>query len=110
MFDAGKYNEGIPEDSRLNLPGYEWLRERLVGESGKRQLAAIPKLAKNRRAAGFSMARLAIAWRLANPRVSTVILGASKRSQLEETLQAGADIEMLTSDVMEQIDAVLAEL
>ncbi|MFW5894168.1 MAG: potassium channel beta subunit family protein [Verrucomicrobiota bacterium] len=107
---TGKYNDGIPQNSRLNLPGYEWLRERLLGESGKKQLAAIPKLAEIAQQLGLSMPRLAIAWCLKNPRVSTVILGASKRSQLEETLQAGADVEVLSSDAMEKIEAVLAAM
>ncbi len=104
---TGKYNKGIPKDSRLNLPGYEWLRDRLTSEEGRQKIAKVPKLAEVAADLGITMPRLAIAWCLKNPRVSTVILGASKRCQLEETLKAADDAAQITDDIMEKINTIL---
>ncbi len=104
---TGKYNDGIPEDSRLNLPGYEWLKERLFSDEGQANLARVPKLAEVAEGLGISLPRLAVAWCLKNPRVSTVILGASKVWQLEETLKAGDDADLLTQEVLDRIEAIL---
>ncbi|TVQ96253.1 MAG: aldo/keto reductase, partial [Spirochaetaceae bacterium] len=80
---TGKYNNGIPKDSRLNLPGYEWLRDKLLGEHSERNLAIVKKLGEVADGLGTSLAKLAIAWCLKNPNVSTVITGASRVSQVE---------------------------
>jgi voltage-dependent potassium channel beta subunit len=104
---TGKYNEGIPEDSRMNLEGYEWLRRMLESEEGQKRLQAVKELVPIAEELGTNMARLAIAWCLKNPNVSTVILGASKVSQLEDNLQALDLVAQLTADVMEKIEAVL---
>src|SRR5436189_1795209 len=69
---TGKYNNGIPADSRMNLPGYEWLKEMLASEEGQHRLQAVRDLAKVADALGTTMPRLAIAWCLKNPHVSTV--------------------------------------
>jgi aryl-alcohol dehydrogenase-like predicted oxidoreductase len=53
------------------------------------------------------MPKLAIAWTLKNPHVSTVILGASKVKQLEETLESPAVCELLTEEVMDRIEEIL---
>lgn len=102
---TGKYNEGVPEDSRLNLKGYEWLRERLSGEEGERIIATSRKLAEIAKDLGISQSRLVLAWCLKKPNVSTVILGASKQAQLEENLRAVDDQERLSAEVIEQIEA-----
>jgi voltage-dependent potassium channel beta subunit len=104
---TGKYNDGIPEDSRMNLEGYEWLRRMLESDEGQKRLQAVKELVPIAEGLGTNMARLAIAWCLKNPNVSTVILGASKVSQLEDNLQALDVVDQLTDDVMEKIDAVL---
>jgi voltage-dependent potassium channel beta subunit len=106
---TGKYNEGIPEGTRATLPGYEWLRQRFESEEAKRIVAAVQELQKVADDLGISMTRLAIAWCLVNKNVSTVILGASKVSQLKENLLAMDDVGKLTEDVMERIDEILAE-
>jgi voltage-dependent potassium channel beta subunit len=105
---TGKYNDGIPEDSRMNLEGYEWLRRMLESEGGQKRLQAVKELVPIAEELGTNMARLAIAWCLKNPNVSTVILGASKVSQLEDNLQALDLVDQLSDDVMEKIEAVLA--
>jgi voltage-dependent potassium channel beta subunit len=104
---TGKYNEGIPADSRMNLEGYEWLRKMLERAEGQKRLQSVRELVPIAEELGTNMARLAIAWCLKNPNVSTVILGASKVSQLEDNLQALDLVEQLTDDVMEKIEAVL---
>jgi voltage-dependent potassium channel beta subunit len=106
-FLTGKYNNGIPDDSRLNLPGYEWLKERLKSEQGQKQLAQVKELARIAEELGTSLPKLAIAWCLKNPNVSTVITGASRVSQVEENFDALALVPQLTDDVMEKIEGVL---
>lgn len=84
---TGKYNDGVPEDSRLKTPGYEWLRESTLGRNNERveQARRLQPIADE---LGVSMAQLAIAWCLLNPNVSTVMLGASRLEQLEHNLDA----------------------
>ncbi|MGN2252758.1 potassium channel beta subunit family protein [Frateuria sp. GZRe12] len=84
---AGRYNDGIPDDSRLAQPGYEWLRETVLG-SGRERVERVRHLAPIAQELGVSQAQLALAWCLANPHVSTVLLGASRREQLEQNLAA----------------------
>jgi voltage-dependent potassium channel beta subunit len=102
---TGKYNDGIPEDSRLNLEGYEWLKQRLEGDERERIIETSRQLAKIADELGISQARMALAWCLTNPNVSTVILGASKLPQLEENLKAIDDLKKLTPEVVERIEA-----
>jgi voltage-dependent potassium channel beta subunit len=84
---SGKYDHGIPADSRLAQPGYEWLRKSVLGE-GDARLAKVRALQPIADELGTTMAQLAIAWCLLNPHVSTVMLGASKREQLAQNLDA----------------------
>jgi voltage-dependent potassium channel beta subunit len=104
---TGKYNDGIPDDSRLNLEGYEWLRRLVESEEGQKRLQSVRDLVPIAEELGTNMARLAIAWTLKNPNVSTVIMGASKVSQLEDNLQSLELVDQLTDDVMEKIETVL---
>jgi voltage-dependent potassium channel beta subunit len=107
---TGKYTEGVPEDSRLNLPGYEWLRERLLSEDRKVLLDAVPKLGAIAKELGASMAQLALAWTLKNPNVSTAITGASRPEQVTENMKAIDVLEKLDDSVMERIGEILAPL
>ena len=104
---TGKYNDGVPDDSRVNLPGYEWLRDMFASEEWQQRLQIVRELTQMADEMGTTMARLAIAWCLKNPNVSTIILGASRVSQLEENLAAMDAVALLTDDVMEKIEAVL---
>jgi aryl-alcohol dehydrogenase-like predicted oxidoreductase len=104
---TGKYNKGIPEDSRLNLPGYEWLKKTWESDDGKAKLAQVEKLAALAGEIGLPIHHLALLWCLANKNVSTVILGASRRSQLEDNLSALQHKDKLTPEVMASIDAIL---
>lgn len=104
---TGKYNAGMPEDGRLNLPGYEWLREMWTGEEGQAKLEKVRQLTALAHQVGISMTHLALAWCLKNPHVSTVILGASRLEQLEENLKALDAVDALTPAVMERIEAIV---
>jgi voltage-dependent potassium channel beta subunit len=100
---TGKYSRGIPKDSRMNLPGYEWLKQRLQSEQGKKQIAAVERLRSMADELGVHVSQLALAWCLKNPHVSTVILGASSVQQLRENLESLAQVPKLTSEVMTRI-------
>jgi voltage-dependent potassium channel beta subunit len=102
---TGKYNDGIPPDSRGTVKGYEWLAERLT-DAGK--LAQVRRLAPVAQDLGCTMAQMALAWCLKNPHVSTVITGASRVAQVHENMKALDVVPRLTSEVMARIDAALA--
>jgi len=104
---TGKYNEGIPDDSRANLKGYEWLRKRFTDQKAQEEIQKVIKLSKVAQELGCSTAQLALAWCLVNPNVSTVITGASKPSQVEENMKALDIVDQLTGDVLESIEAIL---
>ena len=104
---TGKYNEGIPEDSRMNLPGYEWLKKEWESDEGKAKLEKVKALAKLAKEVGLPIHHLALLWCLNNPHVSTVILGASKTSQLKDNLDALKSKDKLTPDVIEAIEKIL---
>jgi voltage-dependent potassium channel beta subunit len=104
---TGKYNDGIPADSRLALPDYGWLRPIVEGPGGAEKLATVTKLAPLAKELDASLAQLAIAWCLANEDVSTVILGASKVSQITDNLGALDVAERLTPDVLERVEEIL---
>jgi voltage-dependent potassium channel beta subunit len=104
---TGKYNDGIPADSRMNLPGYEWLKERLNSDAGKTQVEQVRQLSKLASELGMSMTHLALAWCLACKHVSTVILGASRLSQLQDNLAALDQRSEFTPDVLERVDQIV---
>jgi voltage-dependent potassium channel beta subunit len=104
---TGKYNQGIPEDSRANLEGYEWLLKRFTDEKAKAQIEKVIKLASVAEIIDCTTAQLAIAWCLLNPNVSTVITGASKASQVKDNMKAIDIVEKLTPEVVETIEEIL---
>ncbi|MDP3261823.1 MAG: aldo/keto reductase [Tabrizicola sp.] len=104
---TGKYSDGIPQDARANLPGYEWLRDRFSSDEGRAQIAKVRDLAAVATRLGMPIHHLALAWCLTNPRVSTVILGASRLSQLTDNLAALDRVADLTPDVLAEIDGIL---
>lgn len=106
---TGKYADGIPEGSRLALPGYEWLRGRFESVEGRANAAKVAKLLPIARELGVSPAQFAIAWCLKNPHVSTVMLGATSRAQLEENLGALDVVAKFDDAVMQSIEAALAQ-
>ena len=104
---TGKYNQGIPEGTRLSLKGYEWLRKEFETEEARQNIEKVKQLAPVAKELGCSLAQLALAWCLKNPNVSTVITGASRTEQVIENMQALQVAGQLTGEVMEQIEQVL---
>ncbi len=104
---TGKYNNGIPKDSRMNLPGYEWLRKEWESPLGKAKLEKVEKLAKLAERAALPIHHMALLWCLSNRHVSTVILGASKLSQLQDNLTALKNRELMTADLQAEIELIL---
>ena len=105
---TGKYNDGVPDGSRLSLPQYDWLRKTITEDPDYpakidkvRQLSAIAQ------DLGGNMAQLALAWAASHPHVSTVITGASRTSQVVENMKAVALIPKLTADVNAKIEEIL---
>ncbi len=104
---TGKYNQGIPKGSRLDLEGFGWLKERLDDEAWKENLRKLNDLEKIAKDLGGTLAQLALAWCLKNPNVSTVITGASKAEQVRENMKALEIYQKLDDGVMAHIDEVL---
>jgi voltage-dependent potassium channel beta subunit len=101
---TGKYNEGVPQDSRAALKGYEWLQRGITPE----RIATVRNLQPLADELGCSLAQLALAWCLKNPNVSTVITGASRASQVGENMKALDISKQLTPELMERIEGVLS--
>jgi voltage-dependent potassium channel beta subunit len=100
---TGKYNNGIPEGSRMSLKGFEWLRENITED----KLEKVRQLEPVAKELGCSMAQLAIAWCLMNPHVSTVITGASRPEQVTENLQALDLYPRISPEVYAKIEEIL---
>jgi voltage-dependent potassium channel beta subunit len=101
---TGKYNNGIPENSRANLSGYDWLRSILTNPERLDAVRALQPVADE---LGCSMAQLALAWCASNPHVSTVITGASRPEQVQENMKALDVLPKLTPAVKERIEGIL---
>jgi voltage-dependent potassium channel beta subunit len=103
---TGKYLNGIPAGSRASLPGYEWLRDMLTDPA---RLDIVRKLEPIAKQLDVTLAQLAIGWCLLNPAVSSVLLGATSISQLEENLGALDARDRLTPEVVASIEAIVSE-
>jgi voltage-dependent potassium channel beta subunit len=104
---TGKYASGVPQDSRMALPDYRWLRERLESAEGRAQVHKTQELAGVARDLGVSVAQLAIAWCLLDSHVSTVILGATRPEQLRENLAALEVLPRIDANVRQRIEAIV---
>ncbi len=101
-----KYLKGMPSElTRLQMENLDWLRELVLKEERIEKAAKLNELAKQ---IGATLPQLALAWCLKNPHVSTVILGASKVEQLQENLKALEVVPLLTDEVLQQIEAIVA--
>lgn len=101
---TGKYNNGIPEGSRMSLKGYEWLKENSILED---KIERVKKLGAYADQLGLSLTTLSIAWCLSNPHVTTAILGATRESQLIENLKALDVLPLVTTEVKNKIDEIM---
>ena len=98
---TGKYRDGVPDGSRGTVKGMDFL---LKGLTDQAKNAAVSKLAVVAAELGCNLSQLAIAWAAHNPRVSTVITGASKLSQLQDNMGAMDVLAKLTPEVLAKID------
>ena len=101
---TGKYNKGKAKNTRFDIEGLDWLKDKMLVKENLKRVEKLEKIAKE---IGLSMPVMAVAWCLKNSNVSTVMLGASKTSQLKENFKAIAAKEKLTTDVMEAIEKAL---
>lgn len=101
---SDKYLSKFPKNTRLGVEGLEWLREKNLTEEKINKVRSLDDLAKE---LGLSLPKMSLAWCLKNEHVSTVILGASKLSQLEENLSSLVELNRLDANVMEKIEAIL---
>jgi voltage-dependent potassium channel beta subunit len=103
-FLTGKYLDGIPEDSRLAIEGFDWLKKRWLQAD---KVAKLKKLVSLADELGVSMASLAIAWTIANPNVTTAILGATKAEHLTENLKALDVVKIFNPEIISWIEDIL---
>lgn len=101
---TNKYLDEFPEGTRLGMKGMDWLKNNAISEERLEKTRALSKVAQE---IGTSLPKLAVAWCLLNPNVSTVILGASKVHQLEETLTSLEVLPLLTPEVQERVESIL---
>jgi voltage-dependent potassium channel beta subunit len=101
---TGKYNEGVPEGSRLSLEGFGWLKDKTYVEEKVDKVRKLGTLANE---LGCSLAELSVAWCISNPHVTTAILGATKKNQLEQNLKALDVLPKLTGEVLGRIDEIM---
>jgi len=104
---TGKYRDGVPAGSRGALENMAFLRDGLTNPAKNAAVAQLEPIAAE---LGGTLAQLALAWVARNPRVSTVITGASKASQLQANLGALDLLDKLTPEVMARIDAITLPL
>ena len=102
---TGKYLDGAPGGTRADLPGYEWLKQRVTDPRSNEKVRRLKGVADE---LGCSLAELSLAWCAKNPDVSTVITGASRVEQVEQNLRALDVLPLLTDDVLARIDRAVA--
>jgi voltage-dependent potassium channel beta subunit len=104
---TGKYNKGVPQDTRIHRPGMEWLKEKVIGAEALPKIEKAKKLEKLASQIGISLTHLSLGWCLRNPHVSSVITGASKPEQVTDNMKAMDVLDKITPDVMEEVEKIL---
>lgn len=102
---TGKYNNGIPDGSRLSIHGFEWLKERVLMQEKIEKTKALQNVANN---LNISLAAMSIAWCIKNPNVTTAILGATNAQQLNQNFEALEALPKLSKEIIEEIEKILA--
>ena len=100
---TGKYQNGIPANSRLSLKDYDWLKARLISPELLAQVQVVIDLAKK---VGCTPAQLSISWCLQNKNVSSVILGATRLEQLQELISYCAEAAPLPADILKALNVI----
>lgn len=103
-FLTGKYNNGIPEESRFSIDGLSWLKDQwMINE----KIEKVKNLSLLSNELGVKLSTLAIAFCVKNPNVTSTILGATKKVQLVENLSALEVVGKLTNEVMQKIENII---
>jgi voltage-dependent potassium channel beta subunit len=105
---TGKYSDGIPEGTRVTLPGFEWLRKHMESDETKDNAGKVKQITYIANELGCSMAQLALAWCLKNPQVTTVITGASRPQHVKENMKAHNFVDKWTDDVLQRLEGILS--
>jgi voltage-dependent potassium channel beta subunit len=100
---SGKYQKGVPPGSRGALESYAFLRDGLTDPAKNAIVGKLEAVAKD---LGCTLAQLALAWCVRNPRVSSVITGATRVEQITENMLALGIVAKLTPEVMTRIDGI----
>ena len=100
---TGKYNKGIPGDSRGAVEGLGWLQKELTDAEKLAKVSALEPIANSM---GASLAQLSLAWCLQNPHVSTVLTGASRVEQVRENMKALDFVDSFTPELVNEIDRI----
>ncbi len=102
---TGKYIDANPTDTRMSIEGLDWLKDRVLGnEDNLRKTVELKNLADE---AGITLTNMALAWCLKNPNVSTVILGGSKVSHMQQNLECLDTVKVLNDEMMQKIEDIL---
>ncbi len=104
---TGKYRDGVPAGSRGAMSNLAFLHDGLTDKAKNKTVARLDAMAGK---LGGNVAQLALAWAVSNPRVSSVIMGASKLSQLRDNLGALELIPKLTPVLKERIEEITSPL
>uniref|UniRef100_A0AAY4BLH2 NADP-dependent oxidoreductase domain-containing protein n=1 Tax=Denticeps clupeoides TaxID=299321 RepID=A0AAY4BLH2_9TELE len=104
---TGKYENGVPESSRASMKSYQWLKDKIVSEDGRKQQAKLKEL--RHIAEKLSCTLPTAAWCLRNEGVSSVLLGSSSPSQLTENLGAIQVLPKITPSIASEMDHVLGK-
>lgn len=105
---TGKYNDGIPSDSRLAYTEFDWMQDKLTRLQAQGGIKVLQELAAIADKLGGTLPQLSIAWLLKNPNVSSVILGASRPEQLEQNLKALDLLDTLNEEIMDEIEIAIS--
>jgi L-glyceraldehyde 3-phosphate reductase len=101
---TSKYLGGIPKDARARKAG-SFQTERFLTEENLERIRALDRIAKRR---GQSLSQMALAWCLRNPRITSVLMGASRPEQVEENVRALDNLEFAQEE-LEEIDRYARE-
>ncbi|MFO7782733.1 MAG: L-glyceraldehyde 3-phosphate reductase [Spirochaetia bacterium] len=100
-----KYLGGVPEDSRAGADTPSFKKENYLSEENLERVRALNRIAENR---GQSLAQMALAWVLKEPRITTVLIGASRPQQIQENAAALANLSF-SEDELAEIDTYAKE-
>jgi voltage-dependent potassium channel beta subunit len=100
---SGKYNDTIPNGTRISLKNYSWVKDRITPE----RIGRVRQLTEFAKDLGCTTAQLSLAWILRRKEISSVITGATRLEQLDENLGAAEIVDKLSNDVLEKIDKIM---